>query len=40
VSGETLADALLSSEPGQDAFSQSFTIDEEDVVLSVRRVVP
>ncbi len=40
VSGETLADALLSSAPGQDAFSQEFSIDGESVTLSVRRVTP
>ncbi|NPV68186.1 MAG: isoleucine--tRNA ligase [Anaerolineae bacterium] len=38
VAGETLAESVLAAEPPAGAFSQAFTIDDEDLVLSVRRV--
>ncbi len=38
VAGETLAESVQAAEPPAGAFSQAFTIDDEELVLSVQRI--
>ena len=38
ISGETLADALTAGAPANGTFSQEFAIDDEQVMLAVKRV--
>ncbi len=38
IAGETLADALAQGAPGQGAYSEDFSIDEDELTLGIQRV--